>query len=386
MSPKSDKKPILKKIAIIAGIVIGLFLITAIILPMVIKIDQFRPKIVEALNKEFEGTVELGELKLRLFGGLGAEIDGVTVFAGPNFEKKQFLSVKDARVKISLFSVLTKKPRATLVLNNPSLVLIKNKKGIWNIVDFFGTKEKTPPTDAEEKPEGEKGIPEIIKNAKVSILLNDALADINDEKTNTSTSISKVNLKLEDVAIGSPIKFHLGFDTSGGFGQYRFDGPINMDGKMKIDFKGKDVSGGYIIADFDCSKAEVILPETFKKSSGIPCRLSFDTKLKNNVAMIEKASLEFHTLKANASGAIKQLSTTPDADITFEVSPIKMKDWHEILFALKKSPITATLTMKGGMSGSFEKPIVWADMNLTDGSGRVDGISPSISGLKGDFS
>ncbi|HLB58933.1 MAG TPA: AsmA-like C-terminal region-containing protein [Bdellovibrionota bacterium] len=376
----------IKKIAIIAGIVVALFIVIAAILPFVIKIDHFRPKIVEMINKKISGRVELGEMHLRVLGGLGANIDGVTVFGSKLFGEKPILIVKEATIKASLLSLITKRPDVSIVLTNPALTIERNSEGVWNIFDLVGEKEKR--AEVEEKKEEEKKgeLPQYLRNAKLSLELEDADASLDDKKSGIKTSVKNLDLALYDIALDSPIKFRISLDATGKYKKYVIEGPLSTEGEVLVDWRNNQIADGVLDAIFNCEDAMIEMKGTFSKKAGISCQLEIDSKIENNVALIKKASLKFHTLEADLRGKISDITTNPIVDLKIEMSPLKLKEWHEILTPLQGSPISAMVALNGSMKGPLVKPEFFADLKISDGSGRISGIKPSISNLKGDIS
>ena len=68
-----------RKITIIIGSLIALVLIALVVLPFVIDVDKYRPQIVNAVDERINGKLELGKLKLSLWGQVRVEVGGLTL-------------------------------------------------------------------------------------------------------------------------------------------------------------------------------------------------------------------------------------------------------------------------------------------------------------------
>lgn len=374
-----------KKLGMIAVVILGVLILISLLIPLVVNIDNFRPKILEAVGQKIRGRVEIGHLKLRLLGGIGASVDGVKLYGSKKFDEKEILAVENVRIKISIFSLISRKPNATLILNSPNLTLELNKEGVWNVVDVAGKEEsdtaEAPITTKEKVDE----IPGIIKNAKISLVLNNATVTINDALAGKRSTIRDLDLELRDLGLDSPIKYSISFDASGDYKNYIIKGPLNSAGKLKIKFKEKEIESGYINAKLDCKDMDFEQTGVFQKGEGIPCGLNIDADIKNNILTIKNASVELHTLKAKVHGQIEQLTTGPVIDIKFSMNKVRLKDWSAVLFALKKSPLSADLSMDLSMKGAIRKPLVYGNLEISDGNGKISGIAAPISNLNGKF-
>ena len=67
----------MKKLGRRIGLLLGLFAIifvgAALIVPLVVDVDKYRPQIQEATNQKINGSLELGKLKLSLWGQIRIE-------------------------------------------------------------------------------------------------------------------------------------------------------------------------------------------------------------------------------------------------------------------------------------------------------------------------
>src|SRR6476620_3683986 len=97
-------KSTLKKIGWFFGILLTLFVLTAVIVPLVVDVDTYRPRIVEEVNRRIHGNLELGQLRLSLWGKVKIEVGGLKLNDAQNSE---VMSAKDVDFEIPFLSLLT---------------------------------------------------------------------------------------------------------------------------------------------------------------------------------------------------------------------------------------------------------------------------------------
>jgi uncharacterized protein involved in outer membrane biogenesis len=122
-------KALLKWIGIGSGLLVG----GLAIVPSFIRVDQFRPEIVKAVNQELNGTLELGKLDLSLWGRVRIAIDGLKV---TDLAKKEVLSVKDASFEIPFTSLFAGSPSITFQMKEPTIQVVKDTAGKINLLSL----------------------------------------------------------------------------------------------------------------------------------------------------------------------------------------------------------------------------------------------------------
>src|SRR6478752_5314026 len=74
---KKSKSSLAKKLLLAAGSLFGLLVLAAIIVPLVVDVDKYRPLILSKANERINGKLELGKLGLSLWGRVHITIDGL---------------------------------------------------------------------------------------------------------------------------------------------------------------------------------------------------------------------------------------------------------------------------------------------------------------------
>lgn len=118
---------------IIAGAVIVVLLIIVLILPMLIDVNQFKPKIETELNTALGRRVDIGNISLAIFSG-GVAIENLVISDDPAFSKTAFLTAKKLTVGVDLLPLIFSKKLAvrSFTIVEPDVSLWRSSAGVWN--------------------------------------------------------------------------------------------------------------------------------------------------------------------------------------------------------------------------------------------------------------
>ncbi len=141
-----------KRIFIGVGIFFALLLIAAIVTPFLIDINHFRPVIEKKLEEHLNAKVSLGNLKLSIIRGIGAEIEGIKISNPAGYSDTPLLDVNQAIIHLGTFKSLFGNPTAKITFLKPRIRIEKNesatKKGRLNINDLIKSKKEESSSDA----------------------------------------------------------------------------------------------------------------------------------------------------------------------------------------------------------------------------------------------
>jgi AsmA protein len=136
----------LKILFFLVSIVILFIAAAAIILPLVIDPNDFKPDI-EAAVKNSTGrklTIE-GDLELSVFPWLGLSTGKMILSNAPGFTDQAFASLDESNIKVKLIPLLSKQLEINrIILKGLVINLEKNKQGLSNWSDLRGSKQVTP--------------------------------------------------------------------------------------------------------------------------------------------------------------------------------------------------------------------------------------------------
>jgi len=147
-------KAVLKWIAIIVAILI----IIVIVLPFVINVNTFRPRIESELTNALGRQVTLGNLRLSLWSGSLAA-DNIAIADDPSFSNAPFIKAQTLDVGVNMIPLIFSKTLEVrdITLTHPQVMLLRTPEGKWNF-SSLGTKpgaesntSATKPAAAEKK-------------------------------------------------------------------------------------------------------------------------------------------------------------------------------------------------------------------------------------------
>lgn len=117
---------------------------------LLIQHTALRGKLTKRLEAAFGRPVEVGSYEFSLWGGPALEAQSVTVAEDPRFGHEYFLHTESLTVRLLWSSLLRGRiGLGTLSLTNPSLNLVRDSGGNWNISEWLprpaGNSGQTPP-------------------------------------------------------------------------------------------------------------------------------------------------------------------------------------------------------------------------------------------------
>ncbi len=230
----------MKKIAKIAGIIIGVIILILIAVPFFINADSFRPILQTKAQEALGRNVQIGKLDFSLFSG-ALSADGVTISDDPRFSNAPFLTAKSLKVNVEVMPLITSKELHvnSIKFEDPQVALISNAQGQWNYSSLGSTANPAPSQPATAKP-AEKapaaGAQKPAESASNGVSIDEI--DISNGKVTISqipskqppTVYSDVDLTLKNVAPGSKMPFTLALKAPRG-GTIKANGtagPINQ--------------------------------------------------------------------------------------------------------------------------------------------------------------
>src|SRR5215467_117031 len=150
-------KAVLKWIAIILAILI----ITVIVLPFVITVNSFRPRIESELTNALGRQVTVGNLRLSFWSGSLAA-DNISIADDPSFSSAPFIQAKALNVGVNMFPLIFSKTLEVrdITLTSPQVALLRSPEGKWNF-SSLGTKPgaESNPSAAQPAAPGQKAAP-----------------------------------------------------------------------------------------------------------------------------------------------------------------------------------------------------------------------------------
>ena len=123
----------MKRVIRVIGIAIAILVVLALVLPLFVNADQFRPLLQTKLSAALGREVTLGGLKLSIFSGSVTASD-LSIADDPAFSKSPFLRASTLEAGIELMPlILSRKLNVTgISIDQPQVDLVQNAAGVWN--------------------------------------------------------------------------------------------------------------------------------------------------------------------------------------------------------------------------------------------------------------
>ena len=233
------------------AIVVAFLLLIALVLPLLIDANQFRPRLEAALTQALAREVRLGDLKLSIFSGGVAAAD-LSIADDPAFSKTPFIQAKSLKVGVELQPLIfSKKLNVTgIEIDAPQIDLIQSDTGTWNFASL-GAKSSTPAPASSANSMQDLTVKLVkITNGRLSIkMAGEARPKV----------LDKLNIEVKDFAPDVSFPASLSADIQGG-GDVKLDGkagPIDTKDTSETPF---DVS--LKLNKLDIAKAGFVRPQT----------------------------------------------------------------------------------------------------------------------------
>lgn len=285
MAKQKSGASVAKKLLMVFGGLFVLMLLAAIIVPLVVDVDKYRPTIVSKVNERIDGKLELGHLDLSLWGRVHIDIDGLKLTDAAG---RTVVDVKDASFNMPLLSLLTGSPRLRLAMDEPTINLVKQRNGKINAMTLMkqepgagGAGAGKPGAAGAPATKGETEVPGIVMNSRFTVLLTDAKFSYKDEVTGDSYKIDDLNLRIEDVSPSGTMPFEISADLDLlAQKKIKVTGPVVLQGNVKADSSGGELRRANVAASLELDGAEIIYPGVINKAKGV----ALGAELKANFA------------------------------------------------------------------------------------------------------
>lgn len=271
---KQKSRSASKKILTIVGGLFFVLILAAIIVPLVVDVDKYRPTIVSKANERINGKLELGKLGLSLWGKVKIDIDGLKLTDAAG---RTVINVKDASFNMPLLSLLTGSPRLRLALDQPLINIVKQKSGKLNVMTLM----KEQPASLGQGGGGAKGqgggskdqgteVPGIVMNSRFTILISQAKLGYKDELTGDAYNVNDLDFRLEDVSPSSTMPFEVRANLDLlAQKKLKITGPVVLEGSAKAQSSGGEFQRADAEASLKLDGAEIVYPGVLNKAKGV---------------------------------------------------------------------------------------------------------------------
>ena len=258
-----------KKLWIAAGSIVVLLLLIALVLPLFINANTFKPMLERYLTGALGRKVEIGSIQLSVLTG-SVSVDGFSVADDAAFSATPFLSAKRLSAGVSLMPLIFSKRLdvTSLTITDPRITLLRSPSGRWNYSSLG-------PAAAPHAAAAPASSASAANNFSVGDLkLANGTMTVGDAGSAKVTRYTSVNLEASNVSYRSAFPLHFTADTPGG-GTVKLDGtagPVDAANAALTPFRLT-----LSVKNFDLAATGFIPP-----SAGIGGTVSFDGSLTSN--------------------------------------------------------------------------------------------------------
>jgi len=114
--------------------ILALLVVVPILIMPLVPLDFLKPAVESKLSQKLGRKVEVGSLRLSLWGGPYLTITGMTAKEDPAFGTGDFLKAEKVKADFAVFRYLFKQEVSieSLEIASPEFTLIKNRDGVWS--------------------------------------------------------------------------------------------------------------------------------------------------------------------------------------------------------------------------------------------------------------
>jgi AsmA protein len=360
----------MKKVLVVLGILVGLALVAVIVIPMVVDVDQYRPQILTKANEKLNGKLELGHLKLSLWGSIRVEIDGLTL---SDAKGAKVLAVKDAYVSIPWTSVFGGSPLLTFNMNDPEVRVIKDASGKMNIMtlvkraDTEGAGGAGGAAAVPEKSGASLKLPAIVTNARLGIDIQNALFYYKDEVAKSETSMKNLNLRVKDFSLSRTTEVEIsGLFQSAAGSLFKISGPFRITLHASPRVEGGEFKGLAADVDANFDDIEIQAAQAFYKKKGVTAQVQGALDITKDSLAVSKLAAKFFNAEIDLGGKITNLQGDPNVDMTMKSNAISLAPWNELIPMLKDYSLSGSASFDAKASGTASKIQYGANFAVKD--------------------
>ena len=207
----------MKKIYRNIGIGVAAFIALLLLLPLLINVNSFRPRIESELSSALGRKVELGDLSLSILRG-SVSAANIRIADDAAFSKAPFLTAKSLRIGVELMPLIFSKQLniTGITLDEPSIALLRGPSGKWNFSSLVSTSSHPAPKPS-GSPSGKLSVEKLrVTDGKLIV-----------GKTNSSAkplTVDDVNIEVKNFSSTTQFPFALSADLPS-------SGRLNLEGK-----------------------------------------------------------------------------------------------------------------------------------------------------------
>ncbi|HAR44202.1 MAG TPA: hypothetical protein DCS07_16480 [Bdellovibrionales bacterium] len=389
-----------KLIFVVLGIVL-LAITAAAVLPFVIDVDKYRPQLVELVNSKLNGKLELGQLKLSLWGQIRVNVARVTLKDATGVD---IFLVKDAYFHVPFASLFGGSPELTFKMNKPAVFVTRSKAGKLNVMNLVKTNPeeaqatassaqqdsaKTKETETPSFPSSSLVLPGFVAQARLSVELKDSSLSYRDQGTDLTTQVDRLNFTARNISLSRPMNFELKADLDTKLGkELRVQGPVRFDGKVSPQVREGRFENAKLELTAELSGAEINYGQLFQKKKGAALRSELAGLLSTEELNFDQLKVQFFNAEVVSSlhltnqHGTSQL-TSPAMDFKLRSNVIELKPWVELVPMLKDYELGGSVQLTADAKGPLDRLVYQAKLDVSSLTAKAPRLKarPVINGV-----
>jgi AsmA protein len=162
---------------VVAGTLCAVVLAAALILPLLIDVNRYKPVITEQIRAATGRSVDLGTMSLAVLPSPSLSVGPLRVSDSALYPARDALSAETLSIRVGLLPLLRGRVIVkSIVLKKPTLTLIRDVRGRWNFDDLLLAANAASPAPAGTRPPASTPVSVAVERARVvggKILLYD---------------------------------------------------------------------------------------------------------------------------------------------------------------------------------------------------------------------
>ena len=343
----------------IAALTFALLIAAAWVAPLFLNAGRYRPLLKAGLERSLGRNVTLGHIALRFFPHFGFTIDNVVVDEDPAFGPEPFVRV--GRIDCDLRWRSLWRPHlylGTLKLSNPSINIVRNSTGKWNIEDLLlRSRIKTQSPGQTTLVSTPANLVVVIESARLNFKIGENKKPFAIVGTRAHLDFDYGSERIDFRMAGEPVRTDLEFPTPGlveldgswspaRTAGHSLDATLRMQGALLYDWiplltgNNPEVYGvmnstihlagtlRQIEYTGESQVSQLHRWEQLPSSSDLPCDIRFRGQFDRDKGdlVIKGMDLAFANSQIHLEGSVANIASRPDLDLVVAFERSRLED------------------------------------------------------------
>lgn len=375
-----------------AAVVLALLIAAAWVAPYFLNAGRYRSPLQAGLERSLRRKVSLGHIALHFFPHLGFTVDNVVVNEDPAFGLEPFIRVGHIDCDLQWRSLWSSQLYfGTLRLSNPSINLVRNSAGRWNIENLLlqsGIKARsTSPGPSSQAP---ANLSVEIEGARLNFKIGENKKPFAIVDTHAHLDFEYDSNRIDFRMAGEPVRTDLEFPTpglvelDGSWSPARapghtLDATLRMQGALLYDWiplltgRNPEVYGvmnstihlGGTLRKMeylgDAQLRQLHRWEQLPSSNDLPCELRFRGQFDRDQEhlTIKSMDLAFAQSQVHLEGSIARVTSHPDFDLVVAFERSRLRDLQRLSERVLGSRVTWNIN--GRLNGMISVRGAWRE-------------------------